>query len=158
MRGPTRRKSKRSEKVEIVNSCYQWQILKPSGKRKAKKKTVFCQSTKRDRGERYFERYYRNGSASWLREIKMNRRAFVPINRMRAGYTSLKASLSRFTTVSMAECECGGRLQTEEHIFWDCKRYEEQQETMRDIPSENSKKEYPKSVTELFRLKEKIFL
>jgi hypothetical protein len=33
----------------------------------------FCQNTKSDRGESYFERYYRSGSAPWFREIKMNR-------------------------------------------------------------------------------------
>jgi hypothetical protein len=37
----------------------------------------------------------------------MDRRAFVSINRMRAGHTSLKASLNRFNVVSRAECECG---------------------------------------------------
>jgi hypothetical protein len=60
--------------------------------------------------------------------------------------------------VSTAECECGDGLKTEEHILWDCKRYEEQRATMRDILSENNKKDYPKSVTELLRLEEKIFL
>jgi hypothetical protein len=35
----------------------------------------FCQNTKRDRGESYFERYYRNGSSPWFHDIKMNRRA-----------------------------------------------------------------------------------
>jgi hypothetical protein len=74
-------------------------------------------NTKWDRGENYFERYYRNGSSPWFREIKMNRRAFVPINRMRADHTSLKASLNRFNIVSTAECECGDGLQTEVHIF-----------------------------------------
>jgi hypothetical protein len=77
---------------------------------------------------------------------------------MRAGHTSLKASLNRFNIVCTAECECGDGLQTEEHIFWDCKRYEEQRATTRDILSENSKREYPKSVTELLRLEGKIFL
>jgi hypothetical protein len=76
---------------------------------------------------------------------------------MRADHTSLKASLNRFNIVSTAEYECGDGLQTEEHIFWKYKRYEEQRATMRDILSENSKKEYPKSVTELLRLEEKIF-
>jgi hypothetical protein len=85
-----------------------------------------------------------NGSSPWFREIKMNRRAFVSINRMRAGHTSLKASLNRFNIVSTAECECGDELQTEEHIFCDCKLYEDHRATMMDILSENSKKEYPK--------------
>jgi hypothetical protein len=49
-----------------------------------------------------------------------------------------------------AECECGDGLQTE-----DCKLYEDQRATMMDILSENCKKEYPKSVTELLRLEEK---
>jgi hypothetical protein len=43
-------------------------------------------------------------------------------------------------------------------IFWDCKEYEDQRATKKDILSENSKKEYPKSVTELLRLEEKRFL
>jgi hypothetical protein len=35
---------------------------------------------------------------------------------------------------------CG--LQTEEHIFWECKQYEEQRATVRDILSGNSKVSY----------------
>jgi hypothetical protein len=76
---------------------------------------------------------------------------------MRARHTSLKASLNRFNIVSTAECECDG-LQTEDHIFWDCKLYEEQWATMPAILSENRKKEYPKSVTVLLRLEEKRFV
>jgi hypothetical protein len=77
---------------------------------------------------------------------------------MRADHSSLKASLNRFNTVSTAGCECSDGLQTEEHIFWECKLYENQRATMMDITSENSKKEYPKSVTELFRLEEERFV
>jgi hypothetical protein len=47
---------------------------------------------------------------------------------------------SSFNIASTAECECGVRVQTEEYIFWNCKRYEEQRATMRDLLSENSKK------------------
>jgi hypothetical protein len=36
MRGPTRRQSNQSKKVETINYYYQWQIAKPSGKIKAK--------------------------------------------------------------------------------------------------------------------------
>jgi hypothetical protein len=57
--------------------------------------------------------------------------------------------------LSTAECECSDGLQTEDHIFWDCKLYEEQRATMVTILSENRKKEYPKSVTELLRLEQK---
>jgi hypothetical protein len=60
--------------------------------------------------------------------------------------------------VSTAECECGDGLETKEYIFWDCKLYEEQRVNMMDMLSENSKKEYPKSVTELLRLEEKRFV
>jgi hypothetical protein len=63
---------------------------------------------------------------------------------MRAGHASLKASLNRFNIVSTPECECGDELQTEEHIFWDCKLYEDQRATKMDILSENSKKKMPK--------------
>jgi hypothetical protein len=74
---------------------------------------------------------------------------------MRAGHTTLKVSLRRFNTVSTAECECGDGLQTEDHIFWDCKLYEDQRAIIMDILSENSKKQYPNSVTELLRIEEK---
>jgi hypothetical protein len=50
----------------------------------------FCENTKRDRGQNYFERYYRNGLSLWFSEIKINRRAFVSINRKTASHTSLK--------------------------------------------------------------------
>jgi hypothetical protein len=76
---------------------------------------------------------------------------------MRAGHSCLKASLNRFIIVSSAECECGDGLQTEQHIFWDCKLYEDQRATMMDILFENRKKEYPKTVTKLLRLEEKRF-
>jgi hypothetical protein len=60
--------------------------------------------------------------------------------------------------VSTAECECSDGLQTEEHIFWDCKLYEDQRATVMDILSENCKTEYPESVTELLRLEGKGFV
>jgi hypothetical protein len=111
-----------------------------------------------DRGESYCERYYRNGSSPWSRETKMNCHAFVSINCMRADHSSVKARLSRFNIVFTAESEHGDGLQMEEHIFWDCILYEDQRATMMDILFESSKKEYPKSVTELLRLDEKRFV
>jgi hypothetical protein len=60
--------------------------------------------------------------------------------------------------VSTAECECGDGLQVEEYVFWDYELYEDQRATVMDILSENRKKEYPKSVTELLRLEEKRFV
>jgi hypothetical protein len=57
--------------------------------------------------------------------------------------------------MSTAEYESGDGLKTAEHIFWDCKLYEDQKLTTMDILSENSKKEHPKSVTGLLRLEEK---
>jgi hypothetical protein len=114
----------------------------------------FCQNIKRERGESYFERY-RNGSSPWFSEMKMNCRAFMSINCMRAGHSSLKACLNRFNIVSTADCECGDGLQTEDHIFWDSKLYEEHRATMVAILPENSKKEYPKLVTELVNIERK---
>jgi hypothetical protein len=109
--------------------------LKAQCKKKGKEELHnFCQNTKRDRGERY----YRSGSSPWFREIKMNRRAFVSINRLRAGHSSIKVSLSRFNILSSVECECGDGLQTEEHIFWDCKLYQDQRATMLDVLSNNN--------------------
>jgi hypothetical protein len=63
--------------------------LKAQWKKRGKEELhSFCQ-----RGESYFERYYRNGSSPCFGVIKMNRLAFMSVNRMRAGYTSLKANL-----------------------------------------------------------------
>jgi hypothetical protein len=42
--------------------------------------------------------------------------ATVSLNRMRAGTSSLKASLSGFNIMSTAECECGNGLLTEERL------------------------------------------
>jgi hypothetical protein len=115
--------------------------LKAQWRKKGKEKLrTFCENIKRDRGQSYFERYHRNGSSPWFREIKMNRRAFLSLNRMTAGHTSLRESLHRFNIVTTAECECGDGLQTEEHILWDCKLYADQRATMIDILSENNKK------------------
>jgi hypothetical protein len=76
----------------------------------------------------------------------MNRRAFVLVNRMRAGCSSLKASLSRIIVGSTAEWECGNWMQTGKHYFWECKLYEDQRAILIIILSEK-KKRYPKSVT-----------
>jgi hypothetical protein len=54
--------------------------LKAQWKKKGKEELhSFCQSTKRERGESYFERCYSNGSSSWFCEIKMNHRALMSI-------------------------------------------------------------------------------
>ncbi|PNF24159.1 hypothetical protein B7P43_G00584 [Cryptotermes secundus] len=47
----------------------------------------------------------------------MNSHAFMSINHMRAGYSCLTASLSRYDIVPRAECECGNGLQKEEHVY-----------------------------------------
>jgi hypothetical protein len=75
-----------------------------------------------------------------------------------AGHTTLKASLLSCNIVSTAECICDDGLQTEDHIFWDCKLYGDQRAAMMAILSEKRKKEYPKSITELLRLEEKGFM
>jgi hypothetical protein len=59
---------------------------------------------------------------------------------------------------TLAVSEVGDGLQTEEHISCDCKLYENQRATMMGILSQNSKKEYPKSVSELLQLEEKRFV
>jgi hypothetical protein len=60
------------------------------------------------------------------------------MNRMRASHYSLKARLNRFNIVSTAECECGDGLQMVEHIFWDCKLYEDQRATIMDKTARES--------------------
>jgi hypothetical protein len=123
--------------------------------KKVKELHNFCQNTKGGRAESYFERYYRNVSSPWFHEIKMKYHVFVSINCMRAGCSILKERLSRFNIVSTAGCDCSDRLLTGKHIFWDCKLYEDQRATIMDILSEESKKEYSKSVTRLLRLRGK---
>jgi hypothetical protein len=122
MRGLIRRQSNRSKKTEIVNYYYQWQILKPSGKKGKEGTSQFL--SKHQTGRR------RKVLQEWLVYViprDKNEPSCLRNNKpMRAGHTSLKASLNRFNIVSSAECECGDGLQSEEHIFWDCKRYREQ--------------------------------
>jgi hypothetical protein len=50
-------KEKQSKKVKTVAH------LKTQWKKKGKELHSFCQNMKWDRGESYFERYYRNGSS-----------------------------------------------------------------------------------------------
>jgi hypothetical protein len=61
---------------QAVNS----QLLLPVavGKERQQGASQFCQNTRRDRAESYFERYCRKGSSPWFREIN--------VNRMRAGH------------------------------------------------------------------------
>jgi hypothetical protein len=127
--------------------------LKAQWKKKGKEELhSFCENTKRKQ-EKSTLKDARNGSSPWFCEIKMNRRSFMSINHMTVGHTSLKASLNRFSTASTAECESGDGLQTEE-----CELYKDQGATVMDILSENRKKEYPESVTELLSLEDKRFV
>jgi hypothetical protein len=78
--------------------------------KKKKEKMSFTDSVKtpkRGRGGSYIESYYRNGSSPWFPEIKINRHAFVSLNRMRVGHYNLIAGVSRFNILSTAECERG---------------------------------------------------
>jgi uncharacterized GH25 family protein len=90
MRELALKQSNQSKKAEIVNYFYQWEISKSSGKRKAKRSFTVSVKTPKGTGERS----YRNGPSPWFCEKEVNHRAFVSINRMRAGHSSLKASLS----------------------------------------------------------------
>jgi hypothetical protein len=63
MRKLIRRQSDQSKKAEIVNYYYQWQNLKDQWKKKDKGELhSYCQNTKRDREESYFERYCTAGT------------------------------------------------------------------------------------------------
>jgi hypothetical protein len=110
--------------VEIINYYYQWQILKPSGKRRAKRRFTVCVKTPKGTEE-----------AATLKDIQEWLDSVVPQDKNEPS----KASISRFNLVSTAEFECGAGLQTEEYIFCDCKLYEDQSTTVMDILPENSK-------------------
>jgi hypothetical protein len=65
--------------------------LKAKWKNKSKEELhCFCENIKSDREQTYFERYYKNGPSPWFREKKMDRDAFVSINRVGAGHPVLK--------------------------------------------------------------------
>jgi hypothetical protein len=51
-RGPTRRQGNQSKKVQIVYYYHQWQILKPSGTRKARKNFTVSVTTPKGREEK----------------------------------------------------------------------------------------------------------
>jgi hypothetical protein len=66
-----------SEVKQSIKESRDSQLLLPVAELKAqwKKKSKeelhsFCQNTKTDRGESYFERYYRNGLYVWFHKIK----------------------------------------------------------------------------------------
>jgi hypothetical protein len=59
----------------------------------------------------------------------MDRDAFVSINRVGAGHPVLKQAEVDLTLYPRLS-ECGEGLQTEEHIFWNCKLYEDQRANM----------------------------
>jgi predicted RNA-binding protein with PUA-like domain len=117
MRELTRSQSTQSKEIEIVNYHHQWHILKPSGKRKAKRSFTVSVKTRKATEEKVTLKGTKEMARLRGSSRKMNRRDFLSINPMRAGHFSLKASLSRFDIVPMAECECGDKLRTEEHIF-----------------------------------------
>jgi hypothetical protein len=66
LRVPTRRQSKQSRKGGDSQLLLPVADLKIQWKKKGKEELhSFRQNIKRDRGERYFESYYRNGSFPW---------------------------------------------------------------------------------------------
>jgi hypothetical protein len=151
MRELNRRQSNKSKKAEVVNYYYQRQNLKP-GEKRQRGASQFQSKHQKGQRRKLLGKVLQEWFVSLVSRDKNELSCFVSINRMRTGHSSLKASLSRINIVSAAECECDDGLQTEEHISWDCKLYEVQRATVTDILYKNSKKEYPKSVTELSSL------
>jgi hypothetical protein len=97
MRELTQRQSNQSKKAEIVKYYY-W---KEKGKEELHN---FCQNTERDREDSCFGRVLQE----WLVfEVKMDRRAFVSVNRMIAGHSSCKASWSsEMSTTILRSQQC----------------------------------------------------
>jgi hypothetical protein len=83
--------------------------------------------------------------------VKMNRLAFVSINRMRAGQSSLKANLSRFNIAS-TDVVTGCKRRNISSAIINCTRNHGQQWWTFVWEQQ---KEYPMTVTELLRLEEK---
>lgn len=48
------------------------------------------------------------------------------INRLRCGHTSLRANLFRFKIVDSPLCLTCGVAETSNHIFWECRKYDNQ--------------------------------
>jgi hypothetical protein len=71
--------------------------LNAQWKRKGTEELHSSVNTPRGQRRKLLEGHYRKGSSPWFR------RAFVSVNRMTAGHTSLKASLNRFNILFKAE-------------------------------------------------------
>ncbi|XP_024873094.1 uncharacterized protein LOC112455426 [Temnothorax curvispinosus] len=86
------------------------------------------------RGSRFFSFFYDHSNvdfkSAWFDEFIIKRRAFTSINRLRCGHSSLHDSLFRFLMVDSPDCPYCGELETPEHVFWTCFKYNDQRETM----------------------------
>jgi hypothetical protein len=54
---------------------------------------VWCIESGREKGEKFFQIFYKQRTHPWFNSFKFRRRSIVSINRLRSGHTSLKDSL-----------------------------------------------------------------
>ncbi|CAG5109310.1 Protein of unknown function [Cotesia congregata] len=72
-----------------------------------------------------FNHWKRKSASPWFHNFKFRRKTIVSINRLRSGHTSLAHSLKRFEIVNSEQYPCGEATEEPNHVFWQCKLYEE---------------------------------
>ncbi|KAK2578805.1 hypothetical protein KPH14_012834 [Odynerus spinipes] len=95
-----------------------------------KEARVWYSENEGGKGKKYFEMFYRYEKKLWFTELSLSRKAITSINRIRSGHTYVKQSLKIFNIVSTDLCECGEGVESVNHIFWQCVRYEMAREEM----------------------------
>lgn len=105
--------------------------LKAIWKVKIKNKfNLWCLNTGKEKGKKYFNKYWTEGAAPWFKNFKFRRKSIVSINRLRSEHTSLASSLFRFKIVNSDQCSCGEAIEDPNHVFWQCKLYEKARESL----------------------------
>lgn len=83
------------------------------------------------RGSYFYKNFWLSARNPWFAEFKINRKTITAINRMRCGHTMLRESLYRFRIVNSPECLICGVMESPNHVFWECKKFDPIRSTMR---------------------------
>ena len=136
-----------------VASGIDTQILIPSKDFKAIwKKYVFdefkewCKSSFIGKGRFYGDNFYNESKTPWFKNLNLDRKSIVMLNRLRAGHNSLKSHLYRINIIDDNKCRCGA-VETMDHILCQCKLYDRYRVNLKTLLEK-------KSVVELLNSKD----
>lgn len=76
------------------------------------------------KGAFFFGNFHNKSKRTWFESGKFNRKTIVVTNRLRSGHSSLRSNLYRFKIVDTPFCTICGVMETSDHVFWSCSRYE----------------------------------